>query len=182
MPPGVGVSPIAAVLPEDQLQQDARWGSNEQTPFIELGQVHGRIMDIERVQLLAILRVAFQAKARVIDGLSGSIDARGTPRNQMHDWFVAGVKPIAWKRKGRPIANLQIENPFQKASGAFKIGRAQRDMIEVHGRTHAMVGVTPPSTRNTAPLVADERGLATYATRSAISSGSIMRWTREERR
>jgi len=30
-------------------------------------------MDIERVQLLAILRVAFQAKARVIDGLAGSM-------------------------------------------------------------------------------------------------------------
>jgi hypothetical protein len=43
--------------------------------------------------------VAFQAKARVIDGLAGSIDGSGTPRNQMHDWFVAGVKPIAWNEK-----------------------------------------------------------------------------------
>jgi hypothetical protein len=36
-------------------------------------------MDIEHVQLLAIFRVAFQAKARVIDGLAGSIDARERP-------------------------------------------------------------------------------------------------------
>jgi hypothetical protein len=64
---------------QDQLQQDARWGPNEQTPFIELGQVHGRIMDIERVQLLAILRVAFQAKARMIDGLAGSIEREERP-------------------------------------------------------------------------------------------------------
>ena len=82
----------------------------------------------------------------------------------MHDWFAAGVKPIAWKRKRGPIARLQIEDPFEKASGAFKIGRAQRDMIEIHGGSHAMVGVTPPSTRNAAPFIADERGLATYAT------------------
>src|ERR1700704_4701338 len=79
----------------------------------------------------------------------------------MHDWFAAGAKPIARKRKGRPIARLQIQDPFEKASGAFKVGRAQRDMIEVHGGPRAMVGVTPPSTRNAAPLVADERGLAT---------------------
>jgi hypothetical protein len=120
-----------AISKASPLDQDARRGPNEQTPSIELGQVHGRIMDIERVQLLAILRVAFQAKARVIDGLAGSIDARGTPRNQMHDWFAAGIKPIAGKRKSRPIARLQIEDPFEKASGAFKIGRAQREGLHL---------------------------------------------------
>src|SRR5258708_10490740 len=129
-----------------------------------------------------MFRIAFQAKSRVIDGLSGSIDGSGTPRNQMHDWFAAGVKPIAGKRKGRPIAGLQVEDPFEKASGAFKVGRAQGDMIEVHGGPQAMVGVTPPSTRNAAPLVADGRGLATYATRLAISSGSLLRWTSDELR
>jgi hypothetical protein len=49
----------------------------------------------------------------------------------MHDWFTGGVKPIAWKRKGRPIARLQIEHPFEKASGAFKIGRAQREGLHL---------------------------------------------------
>src|ERR1700736_5679796 len=57
----------------------------------------------------------------VIDGLSGSVHGSGTPRNQMHDWFAVGIEPITWKRKSRPIAGLQIEDPFEKASGAFKM-------------------------------------------------------------
>ena len=49
----------------------------------------------------------------------------------MHDWFAAGVKPIAGKRKSRPIVRLQIEDPFEKASGACKIGRGQREGLHL---------------------------------------------------
>ena len=45
-----------------------------------------------------------------------------------------------------------------------------------------MVGVTPPSTRKAAPFVAADSGLATYATRLAISSGSIMRCSSDDGR
>ena len=44
---------------------------------------------------------------------------------------------------------------------------------------YEIVGVMPPSTRNAAPFVAAESGLATNATKSAISSGSIMRCSNE---
>jgi hypothetical protein len=40
---------------------------------------------------------------------------------------------------GGSITGLQIEDSFEKASGDFKVGRAQRDMIEVHGGHHAMM-------------------------------------------
>src|SRR5665213_3923410 len=42
-------------------------------------------------------------------------------------------------------------------------------------RHQAMVSITPPSTRNAAPLVADARGEATYTTILATSSGVAAR-------
>jgi hypothetical protein len=67
-------------LAKNQLEQDARGSADEETALAELGQFHRGIGDAEGLELVAIVVVAPQAEADVVDRLAAAGDGPAAAR------------------------------------------------------------------------------------------------------
>jgi hypothetical protein len=93
---------------------------DEQAAFAQFRQRDGGIGNSQPYELAAFGVMVGKAEGDVIDRFLGAIGRTGAAGDQVHDWCIAGIEPVAWKQKVGPIAKLKVQHVFHKGTRAFR--------------------------------------------------------------
>ena len=92
----------------------------EQAAFAQFRQRDGAIGNSQPYELAEFGVMVGKAEGDVIDRFLRAIDRTGAAGDQVHDWCIAGIVPVAWKQKIGPIASLKVQHVFHKGTRASR--------------------------------------------------------------